>query len=81
MTSLWGLGDVQCVPLQLDTLLTSVWGFGGVQYCVPVEHPLDQAGWDQLTPSFFFSSFFKTPSLSTKTIQLSTRHAQKRQFG
>ena len=63
LTSLWGLGNVQCVPVGHP--LTSLWGLGGVQR-VPVGHPLDQAGWDQLALSgsqfawlfFFFFLFF-----------------------
>ena len=67
-----------CNVLQWDTYLTSLWGFGGVQ-CVPVGHPLDQAGWDQLTRNgsqsawliCFSFSFFKSISTSVKMIQLS----------
>ena len=57
--------------LQAREIGLCLWGFGGVQ-CVPVGHPLDQAGWDQLALSgsqfawlFFFSFFllFKLPPL------------------
>ena len=54
--------------LQTGSCLASLCGFGGGQ-CVPVGHPLDQAGWDRLALNgsqsawliLFFSFFFKLP--------------------
>ena len=48
----WPVCDVLVVysVFQWDTDLNSLWGFDSVQ-CVPVGHPLDQAGWDQLALS------------------------------
>ena len=58
-------------PLQTGSGLTSLWGFAGVQ-CVPVGHPLDQAGWDQLALSGSQSAWlfkkkknWKNPPLQT----------------